>query len=67
MDSSSSELQQLDRARQSLVDQLDSTTGELKKLQTANSSLQKERDQADYEKEDLLKDLERQNKEIDRW
>jgi len=42
-------------------------SGEMKRLQTANSNLQKERDHIEDEKEDVLKDLERQTKENDRW
>jgi rootletin len=62
-----SELQQLERTRKSLVDQLDSMTAELQRLQAANSNLQKDRDRVEDEKEDALKDLDRQIKENERW
>jgi rootletin len=62
-----SELQQLERTRKSLVEQLDAMTGELQRLQAANSNLQKDRDRIEDEREDALKDLDRQIKENERW
>lgn len=67
LDVASDEVRQLERTRQSLVEQLDGMSGELQRLQIANSELQKQRDMLEDEKEDVIRDLDRQLKENERW
>ena len=50
----------------SLLRRIDDLLMEKDRLQAANAELQRQRDNAEDEKEDLMKDLDRSKKEIDR-
>ena len=49
------------------MNQIDSLRIECEKLQSANTDLQKQRDLLEDEKDDIIKDKQRQIKENERW
>jgi hypothetical protein len=57
----------LEKVRMALVNQIESLRVECEKLQAANTDLQKQRDILEDEKEDTIKDKQRQIKENERW
>jgi len=61
-----SEKQEIGRARESLQARIDSLLAEKERLQAANAELQRQRDNVEDEKEDLLKDLHRKERELER-
>jgi len=56
-----------EQVRRGLMDQLDSLTSELERLQAAHSELRRQWDQLEDEKSDVCNDLERQQKDNERW
>ncbi len=56
-----------DVSLKALVNQIDSLRVECEKLQSANTDLQKQRDMLEDEKDDIIKDKQRQIKENERW
>jgi len=67
LESAAAERQKSEQLRRGLVDQLDSMTSEHQRLQATNCELQRQRDVLDDERNDLQIDLERQQKENERW
>ena len=67
LESASDERHKSEQLRRGLVDQLDSMTSDQQRLLAANAEFQRQRDQLSDDKTDLQKDIERHQKEIDRW
>jgi len=61
------ERQQLEELRQSLARQVDELICDNRRLQTTNVDLQRQRDHFEDEKDNLVAEQERQNKERERW
>ena len=67
LDSGNGEMHQLEERNKNLESQINAMDSDMKKLQTLKGELEKERDQQEVDKDDLLQDLNRQSKDIDRW
>lgn len=67
LDLTGSEKGQLEKLRLQLTEQIDTVQAECDKLKQANTELQSKRDTLEDEKEDIVKDKDRQVKENQRW
>jgi len=67
LESVSSEQHKSDQHRRGLMEQLDSVTEDHQRLIAAHSELQRQREMMEEEKSDVDKDVERLQKDSDRW
>ena len=67
LEAAASERQQLDQLHQNLGHQLDELACENKHLQAAHSDLERQRCRLQDDRDDLAKELERLNRERERW
>lgn len=66
LDSVGAEKERLEENRQKLLEKIDVLSIEAQRLKAANAELQKNRDDLNIDKEELKRNVERQEKEIER-
>jgi len=67
LDSAAGERQKLEERHESVIEQLNCVRADYDRLQSVHCELQRQRDQLSDEKQDLDKDVERQQNENERW
>lgn len=67
LESAAANRQKLEQLRRGVEDQLETVTAEHHRLETASSELRRQKDLMEDEKSELLKDVERQDRENERW